>query len=571
MSTAAAGAAGSSRQASSIEWPGLGVRVAALVVSTVIGSFLALGGLATPPPAPKDASSFSAERAMGFARALLGDEPRPAGSAANAAAALRLTEWLRARGLEVESSEAKVRANGRDVTIRNVLARKTGAMPGPAILLCAHHDSAAASPGAGDDGFGVGVLLEMAAALGSGPWPGRDIILLFTDGEESGLLGARHFVNNHPWHAKVGAVINVDNRGNSGPSILYDVCGDSADLLQACSTALGPVVGSSLYAEIASRMPNSSDLSVFREAGMSGMNFAVIGGHEHYHAPSDDWKTADLSSLQHQGEVTLTAAQALAAHRHDSPKAEGGAVYQDIAGQMLAWWPVRAGITASIGCVALLSVTGLVAVRRMRVSLRHVALGWFAAGVRFLVAGVAAWIILQLGALAGLHGMETATAALPDASLAERYKAAFWPSHGPLVMAGTLAASLTAAWFASRPLLRGREPLCGFIGAWAAFAVFAAFLAVVLPGASAPILPIVLLASLPLVASVFLMEGREHLGVLATIAVGGFLTGLMLAPVEALGWLGVGLSMPEFAALRAATLALALLPALTPRSGAATR
>lgn len=571
MSTAAVGAAGASGQAVNIEWPRPAVRVAVLVVSTAIGAFLALAGLATPPPAPKDASSFSAERAMTFARSLLGDEPRPVGSAANAAAALRLTDWLRARGLEVESSEAKVRANGREVTIRNVLARKTGAMPGPAILLCAHHDSAATSPGAGDDGFGVGVLLEMAAALGSNPWPGRDVILLFSDGEESGLLGARHFVSNHPWHAKVGAVINVDNRGNSGPSILYDVCGESANLLQACSTALGPVVGSSLYAEIASHMPNSSDLAVFREAGMSGMNFAVIGGHEHYHAPSDDWKSADLSSLQHQGEVTLTAAQALAAHRHDSPKAEGGAVYQDIAGQMLAWWPARAGITASIGCVALLAVTGLVAVRRMRVSPRHVALGWLAAGVRFVVAGVATWIILQLGALAGLHGMSAAAAALPDASLAERYKAAFWPSYGPLVAAGTLAVSLAAAWLASRPLLRGREPLCGFIGAWAAFAVFAAFIAVVLPGASAPILPIALLVSLPLAASVLAMEGRERLGVLATIAVGGFLTGLMLAPIEALSWIGVGLSMPEFAALRASTLALVLLPALTPRSGEATR
>ncbi|MFN9955171.1 MAG: M20/M25/M40 family metallo-hydrolase, partial [bacterium] len=120
-------------------------------------------------------------------------------------------------------------------------------MPGPAIMLCAHIDSAPGSPGASDDGFGVAILLEAAAALGSGPWPGRDIILLFSDAEESGLLGARQFVSNHPWHSKVGPVINVDNRGNSGPSILYDLCGDSADLLQACAPALGPVVGSSLY------------------------------------------------------------------------------------------------------------------------------------------------------------------------------------------------------------------------------------------------------------------------------------------------------------------------------------
>ncbi|MFM7806670.1 MAG: M28 family peptidase, partial [Planctomycetota bacterium] len=312
MSAAAETAASSSRQPRDVEWPGIALRVIVLLVAVAAGSVIGLRGLETPQPAPADADSFSAIRAAKFAQTILGDQPRPAGSQANAEAAQRLTDWLRARGLEVESAETKVRTAGRDVTIRNVVARKTGAMPGSAIMLCAHIDSAPGSPGAGDDGFGVAVLLEAAAAFGVGPWPGRDIILLFTDAEESGLLGARQFVSNHPWHAKVGTVINVDNRGNAGPAILYDLCGDSADVLQSCSPAFSPIVGSSLYAEIASRMPNSSDLAVFREAGMSGMNFALVGGHEHYHASTDTWSQANLSSLQHQGEIALVAMQALA-------------------------------------------------------------------------------------------------------------------------------------------------------------------------------------------------------------------------------------------------------------------
>jgi hypothetical protein len=546
--------------------------VAVLLVALAAGAFLGLQGLRTPEPAPADADSFSAIRAAKFAQAVLGDQPRPAGSEANAQAVKRLSDWLRGRGLEVESSETKVRAAGRDVTVRNVVARKTGAMPGPAIMLCAHIDSAPGSPGASDDGFGVAILLEAAAALGSGPWPGRDIILLFSDAEESGLLGARQFVSNHPWHSKVGPVINVDNRGNSGPSILYDLCGDSADVLQSCSPALGPVVGSSLYAEIAARMPNSSDLAVFREAGMSGMNFALVGGHEHYHAATDTWSAADLSSLQHQGAVAIAAMQALAMHRADTPKAEGRAVYQDVAGAMLAWWPVRTGITASVLCVGALAVTGLVTSRRAGCKPRDMAIGWIAALVRFAVAGLVAWILLQGSEWIGVCGMAAAKSSLPEAGLVERYRAAFWPSFGPALTAGAMLAGLAAGWIAARPLTRGREPLCTFIGSWSTLAVFVALIAALLPGASAPLLPIVLTTTVVLVAFTLLIENKEPLAVLGTLALGGFLAGLFLAPIEQLSWIGVGLSMPPFAGIRAAVLALVLLPALTPGGAtAATR
>jgi hypothetical protein len=43
------------------------------------------------------------------------------------------------------------------------------------------------------------------------------------------------------------------------------------------------------------------------------------------------------------------------------------------------------------------------------------------------------------------------------------------------------------------------------------------------------------------------------------MAVPAFVAGLTLAPVEALSWTGVGLSMGAFAALRCATYAVLLL------------
>jgi hypothetical protein len=200
------------------------------------------------------------------------------------------------------------------------------------------------------------------------------------------------------------------------------------------------------------------------------------------------------------------------------------------------------------------------------------AIGWIAALVRFAVAGLVTWIGLQGAEWIGVCGMEAAKSSLPEAGLVERYRVAFWPAFGPVLIAGAMLAGLAAGWIAARPLTRGREPLCTFIGSWSTLAVFVASVATLLPDASAPLLPIVLATTVVLVLFTLLIENKEPLAVLGTLALGGFLAGLFFAPIEQVSWLGVGLSMPPFAGIRAAVLALVLLPALTPGGAtAATR
>ena len=83
--------------------------------------------------------------------------------------------------------------------VRNVSAEMASANPDrPAILLACHHDSVGAGPGAADDGAAVATLLEVARALKEGPPLPRPVILLFTDGEEVGLMGAQGFVDHDP-------------------------------------------------------------------------------------------------------------------------------------------------------------------------------------------------------------------------------------------------------------------------------------------------------------------------------------------------------------------------------------
>src|SRR5207237_10920349 len=103
----------------------------------------------------------------------------------------------------------------------NVSARLHGRQPGRALLLVAHYDSAPVSPGAADDGSGVVALLESLRALAAGPPLEHDVIALFTDGEEMGLLGAQAFVSQSVAARDVALVINVEARGASGPSLMF--------------------------------------------------------------------------------------------------------------------------------------------------------------------------------------------------------------------------------------------------------------------------------------------------------------------------------------------------------------
>lgn len=94
-------------------------------------------------------------------------------------------------------------------TSHNVFGRIPGTEPGSgAVLLLAHWDhlGECGPPetadricnGAADNASGIAMMIELARRLKSGPPPGRDIYVLATTAEESGLLGARAFAKAAP-------------------------------------------------------------------------------------------------------------------------------------------------------------------------------------------------------------------------------------------------------------------------------------------------------------------------------------------------------------------------------------
>jgi len=125
---------------------------------------------------------------LALARALADLGPRPVGSEAHARAAALLLEAMRGAGLErVEAMEEPGSPPLRNLT--GVVAGQTE----DEILLAAHYDTVAASPGAGDDASGCAAVLAAAADLRRTPLRHTVRVLLF-DGEEVGLRGSRAWV-----------------------------------------------------------------------------------------------------------------------------------------------------------------------------------------------------------------------------------------------------------------------------------------------------------------------------------------------------------------------------------------
>ena len=153
------------------------------------------------------------------------EAPHPVGSIANDRVRDAILSEVRALGLEPRVQRAFVCSDYRRYcgTVHNVLARLPSTIDadesGRAVVIHAHYDSQAATPGAADALVGVASVLEIARILQAERERARDVIVFLSDGEEAGLLGSTAFVNEHPWAGSVVAFVNLEARGSGGISI----------------------------------------------------------------------------------------------------------------------------------------------------------------------------------------------------------------------------------------------------------------------------------------------------------------------------------------------------------------
>ncbi len=282
-----------------------------LIAFTIYWSFTSLlpskiSDLNTPKTA------FSTERALVHLKEIT-KKPHYVGTEEHTKVKNYLIKEFEKLGLKVEiQNQIAINKKWRGaVKAQNFMFRIKGTENGKALILLSHYDSVVhSSYGASDAGSGVVTILEgVRAFLETGKQPKNDIIILITDAEEVGLLGAVAFVKHHPWVKDAGLVINFEARGSGGPSyMLLETNGGNKDLIKAFNKAKPnyPVANSLMYS-IYKMLPNDTDLTVFREDGnLNGFNFAFIDDHFDYHTAQDTYDNLDRNTLQQQGDYLVT-------------------------------------------------------------------------------------------------------------------------------------------------------------------------------------------------------------------------------------------------------------------------
>lgn len=408
-------------------------------------------------PEPKDASApasdFSSARAMELLRAIYAEEvPHPVGTAANAQVRDRIVTRFRELGYDVRvEPRFACSAGALCANTENILAARPGQPAGDPLLMVAHYDSVAAGPGVSDDGMGVAALLEIARAVQNERFR-NPVTFLITDGEEAGLLGAEAYVAAG---GKASLVINVENRGTRGLSNMFETSRGNRWLISHLSDALPLPIASSVFYAIYDLLPNDTDLTIFKRAGMPSINFAAIQGVHWYHTPFDDLAHASPRTLQHHGDNLLGSLRAFG-NADLTQRTDDNATYFDILGFTLIHWPERVTLI-----LAILSLVVLVVAAR-REPARQVAIGIAATFVAILLA-----VLLGFGIawIARLRAQEVNWIARPLATIA-----AMW-------LTGFAATLFAFSWKRESP----RATVAGVIIVWHALGIG---LALALPGAA---------------------------------------------------------------------------------------
>ena len=436
--------------------------ILAALVLLLVAAMATKGALVRVPPVEAaSASGFDTARALARLERILGDErPHPVDSAANDAVRARLIAELRAIGLSPRVTD-DFACNGREdsravscARVRNVLATM-GPTEGRHLVLASHYDSSPAGPGAADDGIGMAVMLETAAQL-KGKRLARPVTLLFTDGEEAGLLGAAAFLDNNPLADRVGTLLNFEARGVTGPAVMFETNIPNGEAIALYKSSVARPAANSLTADFAKLVPNSTDVELFKtRRDWTILNFAVIGNETRYHSPGDTLAALDRRSVRHMGDQALALAAAIAAGSQMS--AVGEHAYADLLGRFIVVMPLWASLVA----LALLAASfGFLAWKGRRGA------GRAALAVAAAMAGAAALsFVLQFAV--GL-------------ARAGEYWRAYPEAKGLAVYLTTLLACAAALLWVGRGVGRGSLRA----GYWLVFLILGAVLALVAPGAS---------------------------------------------------------------------------------------
>jgi hypothetical protein len=452
-----------------------GASIAVLAfVFVILVSLLSIYMSRPPAAVAADAplAEFSSGRAMQHLKSI-GRAPHPMGSSEHAFVRDYIVKQLTEMGVATEVQKTTAFNYRRNLpfpagAVENIVGVLKGTESQKPILLMCHYDSVINGAGAADDGAAVAAMLETIRALKQTPPLKNDLIFLFTDGEEVGLLGAQAFLDSYPAVKDLGVVLNFEARGSSGAVIMFETSPQNNGLIKEFARAAPYPVANSLMYEVYRLLPNDTDLREFKNAGLQGLNFAFINQSTNYHTRLDKIENLDERSLQHHGSYALALARHFGDLNLPVNRDAGNAIYFDVFGTLLFHYPASWVIPLAVVNVLLFLLIGLSGLKKGSLAVSGVSLGVLALFLSMAGAGLVVSLVWRL-----LSRLISGYGSMPG----DVY-------HGSLYFMGfvALATAITAALFALFGKRIGVLNLwCGALLWWLVLMVATA---VFLPGAS---------------------------------------------------------------------------------------
>ncbi|EDV36212.1 uncharacterized protein Dana_GF12845 [Drosophila ananassae] len=230
------------------------------------------------------------------------------------------------------------------------------------VLMNSHFDSKPTSPGSGDDGTMVVVMLEVLRQMSiSETVFEHPIVFLFNGAEENPLEASHGFITQHKWAPNCKALINLEVAGSGGRDLLFQSGPNNPWLIKYYNQNAKHPFGTTMAEEIfqSGILPSDSDFRIFRDYGqLPGLDMAQISNGYVYHTVFDNVQVIPLASLQSSGDNALSLVRGFAnAYELSGSEdySEGHAVFFDYLGLFFVYYTETTGIILNC-CIAVISL-----------------------------------------------------------------------------------------------------------------------------------------------------------------------------------------------------------------------
>ncbi len=222
--------------------------------------------------------------------------PRPAGTRSDRRASRYIQTWFEELGYTSTRRRFTLPQGGHSW---NVIARVPGAPTASPIVIGAHYDTVAGSPGANDNASGVGVLIDLADALRNSPHASSVTLVAF-GAEEFQPGTGKHHVGSDAYVRRMSdadrdalrAMVSADMVGKARRFIVARLAGSR----RGASRLLADAVRSEGMRPKVRVLGDISDHGPFARAGMPAA-FLWTGDEPNHHQPSDRMRNLDRRAL----------------------------------------------------------------------------------------------------------------------------------------------------------------------------------------------------------------------------------------------------------------------------------